>query len=74
MKHLFSAGVALVAIAAATPANALTERFNQSYRDNLNKGIATEVSLSNRQQDEFVDGLNRLTERFSDERDTTLNR
>jgi hypothetical protein len=89
MKRLLTATLALATIAAAAPAHALTERFDESYRDNLNKGIATEASLSDRQQDEFIDGLNRLndrqqdefidglnrlTERFNDERGTTLNR
>jgi hypothetical protein len=74
MKRLLTATLALATIAAAAPAHALTERFNDSYRDNLNKGIATEISLSDRQQDEFVDGLNRLTERFDDSYRDNLNK
>jgi hypothetical protein len=74
MKRLITAGLALIALASVAPANALTERFDEARRDNLNKGLTQEGSISDRQYDEFVDGLNRLTDRFVDEHRDTLRR
>jgi hypothetical protein len=74
MKRLFNATLALAAIAVVAPSPALTEPHSKSYLNPHNKGIVMEVSLSDRQRNELMDGLNRLTERLNDERDTTLNR
>ncbi|MBE9183089.1 hypothetical protein IQ268_31635 [Oculatella sp. LEGE 06141] len=62
------------AIAVVTPASALSECYTDSYRDNLNKGIATDVSLANRQQDEYFSGLNQIADRFSDSYRGNLNK
>ncbi|MBE9181463.1 hypothetical protein IQ268_23140 [Oculatella sp. LEGE 06141] len=76
MKRLILTGLSVVALSAiaSAPASALTERFNDSYRNTLNKGLATDVSLSDRHQDSFNEGLYRLTDRFNDSYRDNLNK
>lgn len=76
MKRLIIAGLSVAALSAiaSAPASALTERFNDSYRDNLNKGLAADVNLTERHQESFNEGLYRLTDRFNDSYRDNLNK
>ncbi|NJR63800.1 MAG: hypothetical protein HC769_36580 [Cyanobacteria bacterium CRU_2_1] len=76
MKFTILAGLSVLALSAiaSSPASALTERFDQSHQAILNKGISSEVNLSERFQDARDGRINKLNERFQDARDGRINK
>jgi hypothetical protein len=82
MKRYILASLSVLALSAyATPGFALSDRFDEARRDNLNKGISTEVSLSDRFDEARRDNLNKgistevsLSDRFDEARRDNLNK
>ncbi|MBE9180011.1 hypothetical protein IQ268_15685 [Oculatella sp. LEGE 06141] len=76
MKRLFSAGltVAVLSVITHSPVYGLTERFDESYRDNFNKGLSADIHLSDRHHQSFNEGLYKLSDRFDESYRDNLNK
>jgi hypothetical protein len=82
MKRYILASLSVLALSAyATPGFALTERFDEARRENLDKGISTEVSLTERFDEARRENLDKgistevsLTERFDEARRENLDK
>jgi hypothetical protein len=82
MKRYILASLSVLALSAyATPGFALSDRFDEARRENLDKGVSTEVSLTDRfdearreNLDKGVSAETNLTDRFDEARRENLDR